>query len=201
MSAVSPVAGLVLAAGSGSRLGTPKAGLELDGERLVDRAVRTLREGGCTPVLVVLGAVMMEVPDAVVVANPDWASGMGSSLRVGLAALPAGRSAVVVALVDQPGIGPDVVARLIAAHVAGARLAVATFGGRRRNPVLLARDTWVEVAELARGDSGAREYLDANPGLVTAVPCDDIANPDDIDTPADLERHRRGNQTNHGRRP
>ena len=184
------VVGLVLAAGSGSRLGMPKAVVEIDGERLVDRAVRTLRAGGCAAVIVVLGAAEVPVPGAAVVLNPDWATGMGSSLRVGLAALPADADAAVVQLVDQPLIGGEVVARLIAAHAAGAAVAVATYAGKRRNPVLLARSTWPEVSELAVGDQGARPYLAAHPEAITAVPCDDLGAPDDIDTPADLARFR-----------
>ncbi len=185
------VAGLVLAAGSGSRLGTPKALVELAGERLVDRAVRVLRAGGCDPVLVVAGAASLDVPSAVVVPNPDWAGGMGSSLRAGLAAL-AGTDvdAVVVALVDQPGIPAAVTTRLIATHAGGATVATATYGGKRRNPVLLARSTWAEVARLAVGDAGARPYLAAHPEEVTPVACDDLGDPDDIDTVADLERAR-----------
>lgn len=186
------VAGLVLAAGSGSRLGTPKALVELGGERLVDRAVRVLAEGGCAPIVVVSGAAPFEVAGAEVAANPDWATGMGSSLRVGLAALAdSGAAAVVVSLVDQPGIGPDVVARVIEAFEDGAVVATATYGGRRRNPVLLARGTWAEVARLAEGDAGARPYLAAHPAQVRAVPCDDLGSADDIDTAEDLARARR----------
>jgi nicotine blue oxidoreductase len=185
------VVGVVLAAGSGSRLGTPKALVELDGERLVDRAVRTLREGGCDDVLVVLGAADVDVADATVVHNPDWATGMGSSFIVGLASPSPDADAVIVHLVDQPQIGPEVVARLIAAHAAGATVAVATYGGQRRNPVLLARSTWAEASELAEGkDQGARPYLAAHPEAMTGVPCDDLADAEDIDTPADLERAR-----------
>ena len=91
------VAGLVLAAGEGRRFGGPKAVVELDGERLVDRAVRILTEGGCSPVVVVSGAVPLTVADVDVVPNPLWPSGMGSSLRVGLAAVTdTPTSAVVV---------------------------------------------------------------------------------------------------------
>jgi nicotine blue oxidoreductase len=182
------IAGLVLAAGSGSRLGRPKALVQVGDERLVDRAVRTLRAGGADPVVVVLGAALTEVPGAQVVENPDWASGMGSSLRVGLGALPANAEAVVVALVDQPDVTAEVVARLAAAFAAGAPVVVSAYGGRRGNPVLLARSTWAEVARLAEGDVGARPFLAAHPELVTAVPCDDIADPTDIDTAADLAR-------------
>ncbi|MFB4307792.1 NTP transferase domain-containing protein [Actinomadura sp. GTD37] len=183
--AVSP-AGLLLAAGEGSRLGRPKATLELDGERLVDRGVRTLRDGGCSPVLVVAGAAQIEVIGAVVVPNPDWRDGMGSSLRAGLAALPPACPAAVVALVDQPLVTPAAVGRLIEAYEAGAEIAVATYGGARRNPVLLRAGHFAGVAEAAVGDQGARGYLRANPGLVTSVPCDGVAAPDDIDTPGDL---------------
>jgi nicotine blue oxidoreductase len=182
------IVGLILAAGSGSRLGQPKALVRVGDERLVDRAVRTLRDGGAEPIVVVLGAALAEVAGASVVENPDWATGMGSSLRVGLAALPADADAVIVSLVDQPDIGPAVAARLVEAFVDGATVAVASYGGKRGNPVLLARSTWAEVAELAQGDVGARPFLAAHPELVTAVSCDDIADPADIDTPADLAR-------------
>lgn len=188
--AVAP-AGLLLAAGEGSRLGRPKATLELDGERLVDRGVRTLRDGGCSPVLVVAGAAQIEVIGAVVVPNPDWRDGMGSSLRAGLAALPPACPAVVIALVDQPLVTPAAVARLIAAYGAGAGIAVATYGGARRNPVLLRAEHFAGVAEAATGDQGARGYLRAHPDLITPVPCDDVAAPDDIDTPGDLDAFKR----------
>ncbi|SDI05134.1 nucleotidyltransferase family protein [Nonomuraea jiangxiensis] len=179
----SRVAGLLLAAGRGARLGTPKALVEYEGERLVDRGVRLLADGGCHPVVVVLGAATVQVRGAVVVRNPAWATGMGSSLRVGLAALPEQAEAVVVALVDQPLIRSGAVRALIDS---GAGLAVATYGGRRRNPVLIAWEHFAGVAELAVGDVGARPYMKAHPELVTEVPCDAHGDPADIDTPEDL---------------
>ncbi|TYK47898.1 nucleotidyltransferase family protein [Actinomadura decatromicini] len=179
-------AGLLLAAGEGSRLGRPKATLELDGERLVDRGVRMLRDAGCSPVLVVTGAEPIEVIGAVVVPNADWRDGMGSSLRAGLAALPPGCPAVAIALVDQPLVTAEAVRRLLAARAAGASIAVASYGGAPRNPVVLAAEHFGPVAEAAVGDVGARGFLRAHPELVTAVPCDDVAAPDDIDTPEDL---------------
>lgn len=184
-------AGLLLAAGGGSRLGEPKALVELDGERLVDRGVRLLREGGCHPVVVVLGAADAQVRGAVVVRNPDWRTGMGSSLRVGLAALPGDAERVVIALADQPSVRPGAVLRLLEAARGGASVAVATYAGRRRNPVLVAREHFAEVAALAVGDVGARAFLRARPELVTEVACDDVGDPADIDTPADLEAWRR----------
>jgi nicotine blue oxidoreductase len=179
----SRVAGLLLAAGEGSRLGTPKAMVEFEGERLVDRGVRLLEEGGCHPVVVVLGAATVQVRGAVTVRNPAWATGMGSSLRAGLAALPPEAEAVVIALVDQPLVRPEAVRALIAS---GARLAVATYGGRRRNPVLLSRHDFAEASALAVGDVGVRALMRARPELVTEVPCDGLGDPADIDTPQDL---------------
>ncbi|GAA3508445.1 nucleotidyltransferase family protein [Actinomadura keratinilytica] len=179
-------AGLLLAAGAGRRLGRPKALVEVAGERLADRGVRVLREGGCAPVLVVTGAAPVEAAGAVAVPNPDWRTGMGSSLRAGLAALPPDAPAVVVALVDQPRVGAAAVRRMVAAYRGGARVAVATYGGAPRNPVLIAREHFADAAAAAVGDRGARAFLRARPDLVTPVACDDVAAPDDIDTPADL---------------
>ncbi|MEU8796571.1 nucleotidyltransferase family protein [Spirillospora sp. NPDC048819] len=184
-------AGLLLAAGEGRRLGRPKATLELDGERLVDRGVRMLRDAGCSPVLVVAGAEPVEVIGAVVVPNADWRVGMGSSLRAGLAALPPACPAVVVALVDQPLVTSAAVTRLITAYEEGAEIAVATYGGAPRNPVLLRAGHFAAVAETAVGDTGARAYLRAHPDRITHVPCDDVAAPDDIDTPDDLLSYER----------
>lgn len=181
------VAGLLLAAGAGSRLGRPKAVVEVGGVRLVDRGVAMLRGGGLKPVVVVLGAAATEVQGAVIVRNPYWRSGMGSSLRVGLASLPESADAVVVALVDQPLVGAEVIRRLSAAYGSGAGIAVASYGGAPRNPVLLRRDYWSRVAQTAVGDVGARPFLRANPALVAHVECGDIADPADVDTPADLD--------------
>jgi nicotine blue oxidoreductase len=180
------IAGLLLAAGGGSRLGGPKAMVEFRGERLIDRGVRLLADGGCDPVVAVLGAVVVPVPGAVMVRNSDWATGMGSSLRAGLRSLPDQVNAVVVALVDQPLVRPAAVRRLIGAYAAGATVAVAAYGGAPRNPVLIAREHFAEVGALAQGDVGARPFLRAHPELVTVVPCDDVGDPADIDTPEDL---------------
>jgi nicotine blue oxidoreductase len=114
---------------------------------------------------------------------------MGSSLRAALRALAdAGADAAVIALADQPLVGPEAVARLIAAYRAGAAVAVAAYEGKPRNPVLLGREHWPEVIETAAGDQGARAFLRAHPDLVTLVECGDTGRPDDIDTPADLDR-------------
>jgi nicotine blue oxidoreductase len=178
---------LVLAAGEGRRFGAPKATVQLGGKRLVDHAVRLLVDGDCWPIVVVDGAVRLSVPGARVVHNPDWRTGMASSLRAGLDSLRDDDvEAVVVALVDQPWLGAEAVHRLRAARAGGAFVAVATYGGVSGNPVLLGRDVWDDVLDLAEGDVGARAFMKARPELITAVPCDGTGRPDDVDTPEDL---------------
>lgn len=178
--------GVVLAAGGGSRFGEAKALVELDGERLVDRAVRLLREGGCDDVLVVAGAVPVRDVDATVVTNVDWPTGMASSLREGLesaARLGDWRSAVLV-LVDMPWIGAEAVRRLVAAPAAPA--VQACYDGRPAHPVRLAREVWADVVAAASGDQGARVWLRQHPDDVVLVECGDTGHPRDVDHPTDL---------------
>ena len=184
------VAGVLLAAGEGSRFGQPKALVELNGLTLAERGVNLLRAGGADPILVVTGAAPVELDGIHTVYNPEWRSGMGSSLRAALGSLdPAAHvAAAVVALADQPLVGAEAVARLIAAYRHGATVAVAAYEGKPRNPVLLAREHWPEVVAMAAGDTGARPFLRARPELVTLVECGDTGRPDDVDTPADLAK-------------
>ena len=185
------VAGILLAAGEGSRLGQPKALVELGGQTLAERGVGLLRGGGADPLVVVTGAAPAEIEGARTVHNPDWRSGMGSSLAAGLRALDeTGSGAAVIALADQPLVGAEAVRRLIAAYQAGASVAVAAYAGKPRNPVLIAREHWAAVTELAARDAGARPFLRAHPELVTLVECDGTGSPDDVDTPEDLARVR-----------
>ncbi|MFI9031236.1 NTP transferase domain-containing protein [Streptomyces sp. NPDC053560] len=202
------VAGLLLAAGGGRRLGgRPKALLDFRGRPLVENAARVLRDGGCGPVHIVLGAAAdtvrarAELSAYAVTENSDWAAGMGTSLRAGLAALAGtGADAVVVSLVDQPGIGSAAVARLVAAYEAGADLAAAAYEGRRGHPVLFGAEHWAAVAARAVGDRGARDYLAAHADALTLVECGDVAEPYDIDTPADLPRLAAGRAARGGDR-
>jgi nicotine blue oxidoreductase len=186
-----PAAGLLLAAGAGRRMGRPKALVEVGGEPLVVRGIRLLAEGGCCPVVVVVGAQANDVrplcDGAEVVEATDWDTGMSASLHAGLQHLrTTSAAAAVVALVDQPLVAAAAVRRLRTAHAAGAVAAVATYSGRPRNPVLLDRSTWQAVAQAATGDEGARVWLRAHPESVTAVDCTDVGAPDDVDTPSDL---------------
>ncbi|RAJ72553.1 nicotine blue oxidoreductase [Streptomyces sp. PsTaAH-137] len=192
------VAGLLLAAGGGRRLGgRPKALLTLDGRPLVEHAVRVLRAGGCGPLHVVLGAAADGVREraaldgCVLVDNPEWADGMGSSLRAGLDSLAAtDAAAALVLLVDQPGIGAAAVTRVREAFRSPASLVAAAYDGERGHPVLFGRDHWAGIAASASGDRGARAYLKEHAAAVELVECGDIAEAYDIDTEDDL-RHLR----------
>ncbi|MFE6165540.1 NTP transferase domain-containing protein [Streptomyces sp. NPDC056486] len=188
------IAGLLLAAGGGRRLGgRPKALLDHRGRPLVEHAVRVLREGGCTHVYVVLGAdadvvrKKASLPGCVLIDNPEWEEGMGSSLRAGLTSLrDTDADAALVSLVDQPGIGPTAVARVHAAYRSPATLAAAAYDGERGHPVLFGADHWAGITVSAVGDRGARAYLKEHASEITLVECGDVAQAYDIDTPADL---------------
>lgn len=184
------VAGLLLAAGAGRRFGMPKALVRYRDRLFVEHAADALHQGGCEPVVVVLGALAADVRStavlsgSLVVDNPSWESGMGSSLRAGLSALSTSDCAAVVVLpVDTPGVTAAAVARL-AALASPTALARATYDGVPGHPVLIGRDRWDGVAELATGDAGARPYLARHE--VTAVACEDVAKGGDVDHPDDL---------------
>ncbi|RPF37378.1 NTP transferase domain-containing protein [Streptomyces sp. TLI_185] len=188
------VAGLVLAAGGGRRLGgRPKALLQHHGRPLVEHAVGVLRAAGCTRVHVVLGAradavrEQAELEGCVLVENPRWEQGMGTSLRAGLDSLAGtGARAALVSLVDQPGIGSEAAGRVLAAYRDETSLASAAYDGVRGHPVLFGSAHWARIAETATGDRGARAYLKAHEPAITLVECGDVAQPYDIDTEADL---------------
>jgi CTP:molybdopterin cytidylyltransferase MocA len=197
------VAGLLLAAGAGRRMGGPKALVELDGEPLVARGLRALRDGGLDPRVVVLGAyadearAAAEAADAAatVVVADDWADGMGASLRAGLAALGVGDpdgatgpdvDAVLVLLVDTPGIGPEALARVAGAATRDG-LVRGGYDGRPGHPVVLGAEHLAGAAAAAHDDVGARGYL-AGRDDVRSVEVGDVATRDDVDTPADLAR-------------
>ena len=123
-----------------------------------------------------------------VVENQGWAEGMSTSVRVGLGACSPGSRAAVVALADQPLVGAQAVRRLVEAFEGGALVAVATYDGEQRNPALFAREVWPLLEREMSGDRGARAVLARYPELVTEVPCDDVADPADVDTVDDLRR-------------
>jgi CTP:molybdopterin cytidylyltransferase MocA len=177
------VAGAVLAAGAGTRLGQPKAEVTLGGRRLVDRAVDVLRAAGCAPVVAIVRAGVT-VPGAVTVVNHE--PGMRSSLALAVtAAIDA--DALAVLLVDVPGVGVEAARRTVRAWRPG-RVAVATFAGRRGHPIVMTPAMWTDALGMAEPDEGARAYLRAFPEQVDEV--DVPGTPLDIDTPRDLARWR-----------
>ena len=193
------VAGVVLAAGAGVRMGRPKAEVEVGGRRLVDLTVETCARAGLDPIVVVTGAAAvvpspladsddLASPVVVVAHNPEWQTGMASSLRTGLAIVDGHEEvdALVVTLVDTPGVGAEHLRRVVAALAGGATAAVAAYEGRPRTPVGLARLVWDDVSRAVRGDEGARRWLQDNPELVTPVECGDLGAWQDIDLPGDL---------------
>ncbi|MBF4161536.1 nucleotidyltransferase family protein [Nocardioides acrostichi] len=180
--------GLLLAAGAGSRMGQPKALVHDDAGSWLQRGVRTLTEGGCEGVTVVLGAAVAEpvrllggLDGVAVVIAENWEAGMGASLRAGLAGLTAGPADIaVVSLVDLPDLVPDVVVRLLAADDGRGALARAAYGGVPGHPVLLGRDHWTAAARSAHGDQGARGYLVEHEAAL--VECGDLATGRDVDS-------------------
>ncbi len=181
------VAGLVLAAGEGRRYGMPKALVPHHGRLFVESTVDRLRAAGCARIVVVAGAAIDQVReadlgDAHIVANPDWPTGMGSSLRRGIEALQS-EAAVAVMTVDLPGVTAEAIRRVIA-HADPEVLAAATYHGKRGHPVLIGREHWQGVHGQAQGDQGARAYLRRHD--VTEIACEDVADGQDVDRPEDL---------------
>ena len=173
-------------------MGRPKALVEVDGEPLVRRALRALADGGCAPVVVVLGAAAESVrqllpADAHVVEAADWEEGMGATLRAGLASLDSlspTPEAALVHLVDLPGVTGAAIARL-RADAGPDALRRPTYAGVPGHPVLIGRSHWPGVTAVATGDRGARAYLADHPQL-ELVDCTDLANGTDLDTPEQL---------------
>lgn len=137
-----------------------------------------MREAGCSPVVVVLGAWIGDVPGATVVVNDGWSEGMGSSLRTGLQALSAYDDVdrALVTLVDLVGLTSAAVQRVLGSS---SDLAAAAYDGRRGHPVLLARTRWADAAAVAHGDRGARDLLAS--AEVDLVEVADVATDADLD--------------------
>ena len=187
---------IVLAAGAGSRYTGPTHKLlaDLDGVPVAHRAVDAARRAGIGPIVVVTGAIdpySGHPPrDVVVVDHPGWADGQATTLQVGLqAARRLGATAVVVGLADQPFVTADAWRAVAASR---SPIAVATYSGRRRNPVRLAAEVWPLLP--TTGDEGARSVFRVRPELVDEVPC--AGSPADIDTWEDLAPWQRRSSTN-----
>jgi molybdenum cofactor cytidylyltransferase len=179
------VAAVVLAAGASTRLGSPKQLVRLGEENLLERAVGAAREARCEPVVVVLGASadlirsQSSLGDACVVVNHDWASGMGSSVGVGVKALQSVDGCVVLTC-DMPTVTASHI-RLLMGTGSPGEVVASSYAGRRGVPAYFPASVFGELGEL-RGDVGAK-------GLLQGVRCVELVGGDlDVDTVADLER-------------
>jgi CTP:molybdopterin cytidylyltransferase MocA len=186
-------AGMVIAAGGGRRIGGPEALLRQGETPLVDCALATVREAGCEPVVVVLGAAADKVRSvaslagAEVVVDKAWGTGSGSWLRAGLRALTdSDAEAVLVVPLDMPGVTAHAARRVAALPYADA-LVCATYEGRRSYPMLFGRRHWPGIATVAHADVGARPYLLAHKHEVLDIACDRIADGTRLDSPATLK--------------
>lgn len=186
---MSKVAGLVLAAGAGKRMGRAKSlVVSPDGTPWVVRAAELLRSAEAYPVFVALGAdaeraasLVPEWASTIVVAA--WREGVGASLRESLqalAVLPSDVAALLVTLVDLPTARADAARKVLAPGWTRTDLRRATYGGSPGHPVLIGRDHWAPLADVLRGDVGARAYLDSR-GTVN-VDCTEIGGGQDVDT-------------------
>lgn len=177
--------GVLLAAGGGRRFqgDSHKLLAPLHGSTVARRSLEVAQRAGFAHLLVVTGAVVLELPDDVVeVTNPHWERGLASSLQVAVTrAAELSATAVVVGLADQPFI---TVSAWRAVAAAGAPIAVATYDGVRGNPVRLDASVWPLLP--TDGDEGARALSRVRPELVQEVPC--AGHPADIDTMEDLAR-------------
>jgi len=191
------VAVAILAAGRGSRLGgdVPKPLVELRGRPLVSWALDAATASDLRPVVLVVGhrgdAVTRAATEGVVVVRSRrWRRGIARSLRAALEALEpwAQVGAVAVGLADQPLVGADAYRRLAGAYRDGAHMAVATYHGQRRNPVLLGRTVWAQARRLD-GDDGARVLM-GDDGVVE-VDCTNTGSAADVDTLDDLREAER----------
>jgi molybdenum cofactor cytidylyltransferase len=188
------IAGVLLAAGGATRFGSQKLVATLDRVPIVQLAAWSL--AAATDVIVVVvgnesaavRAALGEI-DACVVENPDWAGGLATSLRRGIAAVPPAVDAAIVSLGDQPHLDPAVVRSLIARwRETKSPIVSARYRGVRGHPVLFDRSIFAEIAALS-GDSGAKGLIERSPERVAYVDIDSEV-PRDVDTPVDLDELR-----------
>jgi molybdenum cofactor cytidylyltransferase len=185
------VAALVLAAGQSRRMGGPNKLLaEIGGKPLVRRVTEQALASRAKPVIVVTGHQREKVEAALAglpvtfAHNPDFAEGLSTSLKAGIAALPQETDAAVVCLGDMPQVDAALIDRLSDAFDAerGALIVVPTFEGKRGNPVVWARRFFPELAAL-HGDVGARHLIGAHADALVEVPAENRGVFLDVDTP------------------
>jgi molybdenum cofactor cytidylyltransferase len=193
-----PVAAIIVAAGSSSRLGQPKQLVLIDGEPLLRRAIRCAQEAGASPVFVVLGAHRERIESAIdfdaamIVVNEDWEEGLASSIRAGVGAAEktaAGAAGLLLMTCDQPRVTAEHLRRMIEKFDTQSELILiaSTYAGVRGIPAIFPREAEGSLLAL-RGDTGARALLQKPPWPVISIPLD--GGEIDIDSPDDLARIR-----------
>ncbi|MBP9041014.1 MAG: nucleotidyltransferase family protein [Anaerolineaceae bacterium] len=188
------IAAVILAAGGSSRMGQPKLLLPWQGEALIRWPVKIALAAGLSPVIVVTGASADEVEEALnglpveIIHNPDWEKGQSTSLRCGIAALPETSEAAILFLGDQPKLPGDLLEKMIAefhAHAPSIPIFIASFHGKRGNPVLFDRSVFQDLQRV-EGDAGGRTIFNKYPVQYIPVESEDVLT--DIDSPEDYQK-------------
>ena len=189
------IAGVVLAAGLSRRMGRAKLLLALEGRAVIRRTVEGVLASGLNPVVVVTGSEHQALAGSlaglpvVLALNRHPEAGQGSSIGVGIAALPAGTDAALIVLGDQPFLPAEIIPALVAALARTGKAIVAPrYRDGRGNPVLFTRPVFPELLDI-KGDQGARSVLERDLGRVALVDFD-FPMPQDLDTPEDYDRLR-----------
>ena len=191
------IAALVLAAGQSRRMGANKLLIDLDDRPMIARVVDAVLGSRAAPVLVVTGyedtalRAALGAREIGFVSNPNFAQGMSSSLRAGIAALPDGIDGVVVCLGDMPAVDAEIIDALVAAFdpARGAEIIAPCHGGQRGNPVLWGRRFFAALMQVS-GDQGGKPLLAAHPQACRLITVDRPGVLLDIDTPEALARYR-----------
>ena len=191
------ISAILLAAGESKRMGRPKQLLEWRGKTLLQHSLESLCNSAADEIILVLGheadrirRTLSALPIKIVI-NPDYRQGMASSLRHGLLAMDRSSEAFLVLLADQPGIGPEIINRLISAfRQADPRGGIVrpVYRGRPGHPVLIGTQYLQEALQL-RGDVGARRIPMNHPGDILEIAVDQDAVLKDLDTPEEYQKY------------
>lgn len=184
---------IVLAAGMGERMGSLKPLVPIGGVPALTLVIQTLKRAGVTRIIVVLGHGANEIRSTVdldgcrVVVNPDYESGLASSLKTGIEALSEGAEGVLVLHVDMPYLCAETVRAVLDRVENGVKIAAPTYRGTRGFPVYFHRSCLLDLLPTLTGDIGARRYLETHHDDLVLIPVDDPGVARDIDTPEDLK--------------
>ncbi len=187
------VAGIVLAAGRGARMGAAKQLLPLDNTTILGRVIETVRASTLGDILLVLGyratsiRAVLNLDGVRVVENPDWEKGQSFSLKAGLQALSDATDGALFLLGDQPLVSVNTINCLVSAfQTTDSWILAPHFKGRRGNPVLVGKPLFSRLAALT-GDTGARVLFEEFKSRRQSIAVDDAGILTDIDTPADYQ--------------